>query len=286
MVRRLALAGLQHVLGAGDQRLVLIGPAGAGKTTLCQALADTLDVPVLAVNVAELARTNWSGLQLSELIMALHERTDGDRELMARALVVLDEIDKVGVGPYAGTGWEYRRGKQESLLALLGGQEVPYGESRHRRDRVWSAKRALVVSAGVFEGLAAPRPGPSDLIEWGLMPELVGRLGTVLSLGPPAPEDVREILRQQMEPLGVVFEALELELVVTREAMTRVVDFVTERGDGLDLRSAARLLRDAVERGLVGLLETEGTHARRFELDPADLELPSADQRAGSIGFG
>jgi len=68
--------------------------------------------------------------------------------------------------------------------------------------------------------------------------------------------------------------------------MARVAGLVTGPGERLDLQSAARLLRDAAERGLIGLLEAEDTGARRFELGPADLELPGAGRRAGSIGFG
>lgn len=285
-LRRLALAGLQHMLGVPGQRLVLVGPTGCGKTTMCEALADALEVPSVHVDVAELAETNWRGRDLLDWIATLHDRADGDERRMRRALVVLDEIDKAGVGDHDRASWSYRRGKQESLLSLLGGGTVSYGDARDQRSRSWSAREALVVGAGVFDGLPLGEVSPGELIAWGLMPELASRLGSVLRLEPPGLEDVREILWRELRPLAVSCEALDLELTVTEEALDTVAVRALDETAGLDLRSAGRVLRSAAEEGLVKILEeADGADPARYELTPADPRLPPSGPQERTIGF-
>jgi len=285
-LRRLALAGLQHMLGVPGQRLVLVGPTGCGKTTMCEALADALEVPSVHVDVAELAETNWRGRDMSDWIAALHHRADGDERRMRRAVVVLDELDKAGVGDHDRASWSYRRGKQESLLSLLGGGTVSYGDARDERSRSWSAREALVVGAGVFDGLPPGPLGPAELVSWGLMPELASRMGTFLRLEPPGPVEVREILWRSLQPVAGAYAAVGGQLSLSEAALDEVTALASDEASGLDLRSAGRVLRSAAEEGLVKILEeADGTDPARYELTPADLRLPPHGPRGRTIGF-
>lgn len=284
-VRRLALAGLQHLMGVPGQRLVLIGPTGVGKTTMARALADALDLPSVHIDVSDLAETNWSGRNLSDALANLERQAGGDEQRMRQAIVILDELDKVGLGVHQGSGWSYRRGKQESLLGLLGGANVSYGETFDKRDRTWSAAQCLIIAAGVFDDLRPGQVAPTDLIDWGLMPELVGRLGAVLRLSPPGPEAVQEILWRELRPVGATCEDLGLQFVVTREALEAVTELATGAEPILDIRSAVRILRTAAEEFLIGVLETGDNAAYRVELLRENLDLPETKQDAERIGF-
>lgn len=283
-VRRLALAGLQHVMGVPDQRLVLVGPSGVGKTTICRALAHALELPSVHVEVADLAETNWGGRNLSDSVKELERQAEGDEHRMRRAVVILDELDKVGTGEHTGSGWSYRSGKQQSLLALLGGADVSYGDTYDKRDRTWSAAHALVIGAGVFEGLPSGDLAPYDLVDWGLIPELVGRLGAIIRLAPPGRAAVREILWRGLWPLAPSYEGLGLELTMTDEALEAVADVSAGPRPTLDLRSARRALRAAAEAALVRALESTESEASRIELTAEDLHLPALRREPG-IGF-
>ena len=285
VVRRLALAGLQQVMGASGQRMVLIGPSGVGKTTMVLALAKALELPSVRVDVSDLAETNWAGRNLSDAILDLERQADGDERRMRRAVVVLDEIDKLGVGGHERSSWSFRRGKQESVLGLLGGGDVSYGDTYDRRDRTWSAAEALVISAGVFDGLPPGEIIPTDLIEWGLMAEVVGRLGVILRLTPPGPEAVREILWRELVAVGAVYDSLGIDLTVTADALEALANLATGPAPILDIRSASRLLRSAAEEALLQVVEKPWTEVSRAELSAEDLNVPKAQRTRRHIGF-
>lgn len=285
VVSRLALAGLRHALGTGGQRLVLVGPTGSGKTTLCRALADALHVPSVVINVSQLAETNWSGFNLSDALASLRMRAGADELRMRRSLIVVDEIDKLGYGGFDGASWDYRRGKQESLLALLGGEPVRYGTDRS--DQRWTLQtgNTFIVAAGVFPGLPDGTPSPADLADWGLMPELVGRLGEVIRLQPlPAPH-MKEVLWRELQQVGVTADALGFEIVITDQALNTVAELATSPEGATDPRSAATLLRAAAERGLLRMLEAGAPRGARFELSEHDLRLPELGHSQRGVGF-
>ena len=134
-------------------------------------------------------------------------------------------------------------------------------------------------------GLPPDPVAPSDLIQWGLLPELVGRLGEVLRLEPPGRAAVEEILWRSLGPVGAMWEGFGLELVIAQETVGAVAALAMRLEEPLDLRSAARVLRSAAERALVRVLELSDSEAARAELRPQDLELPDGRRDTGRIGF-
>ena len=180
-----------------------------------------------------MAETNWKGAQLSDFLWALHPGGRGRRGPACPGRCSYGRDRQGRVSGRAGDGHRLRLGKQQSLLGLLGGEPVPYSPCRER-DRTWSAARALIVSAGVFDGLPPDPVAPSDLIQWGLLPELVGRLGEVLRLEPPGRAAVEEILWRSLGPVGAMWEGFGLELVIAQETVGAVAALA------MRLRRAAR----------------------------------------------
>lgn len=278
-IDHLSVMGVQHLLGQHGQRLLLVGPSGVGKTTLARSLAAALDVPFLLVDVAELAETNWHGVQLADSITELWTATSGSESLMARALVVLDEIDKVTREGSVGAGSDYRRGKQESLLGLLGGAEVRYGTGGGReRDNVWSARRAIVIGAGVFPGLPRGRdPSPADFIRLGLMSELVERFGLVMRLAPLDAASLIEVLRRGTQSAVELFATFGLELRVPDTVLSYVASAVASGIGEAGPRSGVSCLLGAAQRRLVELLREDACEGMRCTLSPDDVHLPARE---------
>lgn len=280
-VTRLALMGAQHLVGATRQRALLVGPSGCGKSTLMRALADALRVPHVIVDVTGLAEQNWRGYDLSDVARDLYDRADGSLARMHKSVVVLDEIDKVGLGRAEGAGKDYRLGKQQSLLSLLGGGlEIRFGLGGDDRSLSWMADEALLVGAGVFDGLPPSDPlSPGELIEWGLIPELVERLGSVIRLPPLKGDRLVRVLRSGLAEVEEMFSAFGYRVEFTDQAVSYTARAVEEGQGNAGPRSGASWLRAAAEKGLIRLLHARAEAESTWWVTPDDVRIPQAISR-------
>lgn len=287
--RLLAAAVYRHYLGLayrdlpdskgrdlGRQHVLLLGPTGCGKTFLVRTLAAHLGVPVAMVAATSLVETGYVGDHVDSVLAALHQLAGGDVARAERGIVFLDEFDKLRrvVGHGRDVSGE---GVQNALLALLDGGPVRFKV----REQVLTldTSRILFVCTGAFADLpeavrrrlakraplgfgggegAAPRMTDADalaavttqdLIEYGFIPELMGRFATIAPLHPLAKSDLAHILG------GVEDSALSREVRqfalhgVRLDVADDAREALAERamGAGTGARGLASLLRGALD---------------------------------------
>lgn len=209
VLTRLALASVWSMVMNSPLRLALLGQTGAGKTTLAKALARALGVPFAHLLLTDLAENTWAGPQV--LTDGLAPIVDPYLRAMAGAaglasppteilaphgVVLLDELQSLALTTAAGTrhaskssGASWRVGRQESLLPLLDENGVMLGSRGNSTHPIRVAThRLLVISAGSFGQLDHTSTiTPAALVQTGLLPELVDRMGPILQLPPLHP---------------------------------------------------------------------------------------------------
>lgn len=260
-LRLLAVAGVRHLLGAQGQRLLLAGPHGVGKSTMLRALANALEIPFAVLDITMMSEANWHGYDLPRWIGDLVSN-HGDRA--ERALLLLDEADKLACGSTTGVGSDYRRGKQQSLLPLLGvGSPIPIDGIQY------DASGALVVMAGVFDGLPCGRATPGDLVQLGLMPELVERFGSIIRLKPLEIHEQAEMFSRALQPIAESYALFGYALTIPGETLHYAAHRM--RVSDWGPRSAAALLSMTATRALTTLLDGAALPGERVVLTPDDI---------------
>ncbi len=274
----LALAGVRHIAGGSGERILLTGPSGCGKSTLTRALAEALDVPWLLIDVTMLSEQNWQGTDISDHLEALYDRHGARAE---ESVIVLDEVDKLCVRDAERSSKDYRIGKQQSLLPLLGtGSEIPLmNGQRVRPDRM------LILMAGVFDGLPAGTAGPGDLVRLGLMHELVERMGRIIRLRPLPTSELMAVLRAGLSSTAVAFRLFGYFLEVP-DAVLAYVASRLRSGDEAGPRSGIAWLRSAADRLLVRLLDEAAPIGTIVVLRPDDVLVPRkrSERESGEHG--
>ena len=182
--------------------ILLIGPTGSGKTLLCETLARILDVPFVTADATSLAQTQFVGDEIEAILQRLLDRANGDIEQARRGIVFIDEVDKlkaIGGQARASSG----ESVQHALLKIMEGAPVRLKDGRHI-----DTTHILFICGGAFVGLEQiltrthtfgfistgngddqkilerlnARIKPTDLLEFGLIPEFASRLPIVTRL--------------------------------------------------------------------------------------------------------
>ena len=212
--------------------ILLLGPTGSGKTLIARTLARVLDVPFAIADATTLTEAGYVGEDVENILLNLIQSAGMDIEKAKHGIVFIDEIDKIGrrTDNVSITRDVSGEGVQQALLKILEGTVAhvpPAGGRKHPEQRYIEidTKDILFICGGAFVGLdtimrrrslkkhfgfvsgdaAAPvgkpvadrlRPEPEDLIQYGLIPEFVGRLPIVSVLSELSEDDLVHILTQ------------------------------------------------------------------------------------------
>ena len=267
--------------------VLLVGPTGSGKTLLAQTLAKILNVPLAIADATTLTEAGYVGDDVENVLLKLIKAADYDIETAEHGIIYIDEIDKIARKSenMSITRDVSGEGVQQALLKIIEGTVAsvpPQGGRKHPNQEMIeiNTKAILFIVGGAFEGLESKvknrinekRVGfglettetklddltlfenvlPEDLVKFGLIPELIGRLPIITALHGLDEEAMIKILTEPKNSLvkqyQKYFEMENVELVFEKDAIEEIAKLALKRKIG------ARGLRSIIEGVMIDLM--------------------------------
>ena len=286
--------------------IIMVGQTGTGKTLVAKTIAKMLDVPLAIVDATVLTEAGYVGEDVESILTRLLQAADYDTPKAERGIVFIDEIDKIARksdNPSI-TRDVSGEGVQQALLKLLEGTVVnvpPKGGRKHPDQKFVevNTKDILFIAGGAFDGIeriiskrlnrqamgySASKETdkideenllqyivPKDVKDFGLIPEIIGRLPVLTHMDPLDRKTLRAILTEPKNALVKQYKKLfamdEIEFTITDEAL----DFIVEKA--LEYKLGARGLRSLCEAILTdAMYEIPSSDVKELHIDKQYVE--------------